>query len=380
MFKILFYSSLLLGVFHQCRSQCYTPNPSPTTVSGTHAPTDTICPGDLIFEDAFEEFDLKKWNHENTLAGGGNWEFQWYTNSRENSYTEDGVLYIKPTLVADEMGEDFLYSGQLDLNGGAPADECTDPQWYGCVRTGTAESILNPIKSARIRTVDSFAFKYGKVVIRAKMPGGDWLWPSIWLMPRWNQYSFWPASGEIDIVESRGNRNLVNASGVHIGTQMISSTLHWGPAWNANMYQLTNVDKMDPTGFDVDWHDYQMMWTEDDITFSIDDKTLATFAPPDGGFWEWGNLESSGFSNPWRTSKSKMAPFDQEFYFVINLAVGGVAFFPDDATNPGGKPWVNTSPTAITEFWRGKDQWLPTWQLDTDNAALQIDYIRVYAL
>jgi hypothetical protein len=52
-----------------------------------------------------------------------NWEFQWYTNSRENSYTEDGVLYIKPTLVADEMGEDFLYSGQLDLNGGAPADE-----------------------------------------------------------------------------------------------------------------------------------------------------------------------------------------------------------------------------------------------------------------
>jgi beta-glucanase (GH16 family) len=185
---------------------------------------------------------LKKWNHENTLAGGGNWEFQWYTNSRENSYTEDGVLYIKPTLVADEMGEDFLYSGQLDLNGGAPADECTDPQWYGCVRTGTAESILNPIKSARIRTVDSFAFKYGKVVIRAKMPGGDWLWPSIWLMPRWNQYSFWPASGEIDIVESRGNRNLVNASDVHIGTQMISSTLHWGPAWNANMYQLTNVD------------------------------------------------------------------------------------------------------------------------------------------
>jgi hypothetical protein len=120
MFKILLYSSLLVGVFHQCRCRCI---PSPTTVSGTHAPTGRICSRDLIFEDNFDEFDLKKWNHENTLTGSGNWEFEWYTNSRYNSYAQGGFLYIRPTLVADEKGEDFLSSGHLDINGGSPADE-----------------------------------------------------------------------------------------------------------------------------------------------------------------------------------------------------------------------------------------------------------------
>lgn len=44
--------------------------PSLTTVSGTHAPI-TVCSGALIFADDFEEFDLEKWQHENTLSGGG---------------------------------------------------------------------------------------------------------------------------------------------------------------------------------------------------------------------------------------------------------------------------------------------------------------------
>lgn len=54
---------------------------------------------------------------------------------------------------------------------------CTNAISWGCSRTGTASNILNPIKSARIRTVYSFAFKYGKIEVRAKLPTGDWLWP-----------------------------------------------------------------------------------------------------------------------------------------------------------------------------------------------------------
>lgn len=67
----------------------------------------------------------------------------------------------------------------------------------------------------------------------------------------------------------------------------------------------------------------------------------------------------------------------------MNLAVGGTAYFPDDATNPGGKPWHNTSPTAMTDFWNGRGQWLSTWNLGVDNskeASLQVDYVRVWAL
>lgn len=180
-------------------------------------------------------------------------------------------------------------------------------------------------------------------------------------------------------MESRGNKNLVNASGTNIGTQLIGSTLHWGPAWNINMYQLTHLEKLNPAGYDADWHNYQMEWTPDGMTFSVDDDPLGTFAPPAGGFWEWGNLGSSGFDNPWKRN-SKMAPFDQEFYIILNLACGGVAYFPDDAQNPGGKPWENNSGAASTEFWNGRNQWLPTWQLETDNAAFKIDYVRVWAL
>ncbi|XP_018563526.1 beta-1,3-glucan-binding protein-like [Anoplophora glabripennis] len=353
--------------------------PSVTTVSGTHAPQGKICPGDLIFQDNFDDFKLPVWQHELTLGGGGNWEFQWYNNNRTNSYVENGILHIKPTLLADEKGESFLYSGTLDVNGGSPADQCTNPQWYGCVRTGNKVHVLNPIKSARIRTVDSFAYKYGKSEVRAKLPSGDWLWPAIWMMPRWNSYSSWPASGEIDIMESRGNKNLVTSNGINIGTQQVGSTLHWGPNPDYNKFMQTHFEKNNKSGYDSDFHKYQLEWTPEKIVFSLDDTVIGTVTPPDGGFWELGNLAATGVENPWKRN-SKMAPFDQEFYIIINLAIGGIGYFPDDANNPGGKPWLNTSPKALTDFWEGREQWLPTWNMTTDDTHLQIDYVRVWAL
>jgi hypothetical protein len=148
-----------------------------TTASGSRAPAaGSFNSGDLIFEDTFDNLDFETWQHENTVAGGGNWEFQWYANNRSNSYVEDGNLHIVPTTVAEEFGEAFLTSGVLNLHGGAPADECTNAQFWGCERQGTPVNILNPIKSARLRTVHSFSFRYGTLEVRAKVPAGDWLW------------------------------------------------------------------------------------------------------------------------------------------------------------------------------------------------------------
>lgn len=209
------------------------------------------------------------------------------------------------------------------------------------------------------------------------------VYTAIWLLPRDNQYSSWPSSGEIDIMESRGNKNLLNkANNINIGSQQIASTLHWGPSPQLNLYNLTHFERNDDAGFETKFHKYQMEWTPDYIQFSLDDEliTIGNVTVPDGGFWEFGNLSTSGYQNPWRSARSKMAPFDQEFYIVINLACGGLAFFPDQADNPGGKPWLNSSPMAATDFWRGRDQWLPTWRMDTDDAAFQIDYVRVWAL
>ena len=59
--------------------------------------------------------------------------------------------------------------------------------------------------SAKITTTESFKFKCGRVEAKDKLLNGDWLWPAIWLLPRHNEYGNWPASGEIDIMESRGN-------------------------------------------------------------------------------------------------------------------------------------------------------------------------------
>lgn len=127
------------------------------------------------------------------MAGGGNNEFQWYVNDRANSYTTGGVLHLKPTYTSDIFGEGFLSSGRAVI----PDWECTDSSNWGCDRTGSPNSIINPIRSARVDSSESFSFKYGTLEIRAKMPLGDWLWPALWLMPRYSVYGWWPASGEI---------------------------------------------------------------------------------------------------------------------------------------------------------------------------------------
>ncbi|KAJ8916920.1 hypothetical protein NQ315_013391 [Exocentrus adspersus] len=417
----LTYISLVVIIFFELfqRGNTDCDVASVTTASGTQAPEGKICPGDLIFEDTFDKVDLSKWQYEISLWGGGsvesksliwpdgdltyrlpiileylrrpntyvllkergcfqggNYEFQWYNNDRNNSYTEDGIYHIRPTLLADDTGEDFLYSGTIDLG-----NTCTNSENYGCRREGTTENVLNPIKSSRIHSIDTFSFKYGKVEARAKVPAGDWLWPAFWMMPRYSVYSGWPASGEIDIMESRGNKQLIGSSGVNIGAQQVGSTMHWGPNYNVNKFLLTHWEQNNDAGYDVDFHNYQLEWTPEKIEFSVDDVIIGSVSPPEGGFWELGSLSDTGLENPWINSTNiRMAPFDQEFFLIINLAVGGTGYFPDDATNPGGKPWLNTSPHAATDFWKGEDQWLPTWNRETDSSHLQVDYVRVWAL
>lgn len=160
----------------------------------------------LIFSDDFNKLDFKTWEHELTMSGGGNWEFEWYVNNRSNSYVKNGVLYLMPTLTSDAIGEDTMRTGTVDIWGGSPADMCTGNNFYGCSRSAAASgNVINPIRSARLRSVKSFSFQYGRVEIKAKLPKGDWLWPAIWMLPAHNEYGQWPASGEIDIMESRGN-------------------------------------------------------------------------------------------------------------------------------------------------------------------------------
>ncbi|XP_071483403.1 beta-1,3-glucan-binding protein-like [Diadema antillarum] len=341
------------------------------------------CDG-LIFNEQFDDFNLDIWEHEITAGGGGNWEFEYYTNNRSNSYVRDGVLFLKPTLTEDNFGEGYLTWGTLSLWGASPANLCTGNAWYGCERVGNGNNYLNPIQSARIRTVDSFSFKYGRLEVQAKMPTGDWIWPAIWLLPKHGAYGEWPASGEIDLVEARGNTDLRDATGTSVGVDQVGSTMHWGPFWPYNGYPKTHATKNLANGetFGNSFHKFVLDWTPSDLKFYIDDDLILTVNPPTG-FWDLGDFgtEAPGIENPWANSPNKLTPFDQEFYIILNVAVGGVNYFADGLQGTA-KPWANTSPTASKDFYLAKDAWYPTWNPDTNNgedAAMQVNYIKVYA-
>jgi len=356
------------------------------TTSVQHGVRKTHEVGELIFEDNFDTLDFDKWEHEITMSGGGNWEFQVYWNNRSNSYCHDSTLFIKPGLVSDRFGNDFVtMDGKLDLWGGQPGDLCTMPSFFGCERVATGGNIINPVSSARLRTAQSFAFTYGKVEVRAKLPAGDWLWPAIWMLPLKQEYGLWPTSGEIDIMESRGNLNLMK-DGENIGAEQYGSTLHFGVDYIINGQQYTHVQKNTAPGqgFNADFHTYGVEWTPEKINFLLDDTSIGEVVVPEGGFWELGQFETDygeGMANPWK-NYNKNSPFDKDFYLVLNLAVGGTnGYFPDDAQNsPNPKPWTNDAENVFPTFWNAKEQWYSTWDQEGEDSALQIDYVKVWAL
>lgn len=329
--------------------------------------------GQLVFQEDFNTLDRNRWQHLITAWRGGNNEFQYYTNRTENSYVKDGVLFIKPTLTADRFGNDFLYTGTLDLN----KEGCNINWENGCFAQAGAE-IINPIQSARIITSKSFSFTYGTVEVRAKMPQGDWIWPAIWMLPTDSVYGNWPRSGEIDIVEARGNADLTCNDGQgKIGNSKMYSTLHWGPDGANNQFQKTSWAKLLSNGtYSSDFHIYRLEWLSTGITFKVDGQVVGSVSPPAGGFWQLSGLTGT---NPWAAG-TKMAPFDKKFHFILNVAVGG-NFFPDGCVNvPYNKPWTRSSSTQMRSFWERKCEWYPTWyRTSRDGSAMQVDYIRVWS-
>ena len=77
--------------------------------------------------------------------------------------------------------------------------------------------------------------------MQVKLTRGDWLWPALWLMPLHEHYGSWPPSGEIDMMESRGNGpNYTSKMGIPLGANAFSSCFHFGPAWNQDGYPSAN--------------------------------------------------------------------------------------------------------------------------------------------
>jgi beta-glucanase (GH16 family) len=134
--------------------------------------------------------------------------------------------------------------------------------------------------SGKVTTRNLQSFMYGKFIARIKLPATPAMWPAFWSM---GITGGWPACGEMDILEAKGR---VPAE--------TSGALHWG---NGSMYTQINTF---PAGTDLsDWHEYVAEWTATGIALSVDGRPF--------------------FSMNTQPTNS----FNQPFYFILNLAVGG---------------------------------------------------------
>lgn len=324
---------------------------------------DTVAFCDYWEDDFSNGFNTSSWTRVVQLDGFGTDEFEWTTPYENNSYVKDGKLYITPSLTwVNETDGYTLNLTSMGICTGSGDTECA------ATRNSTAGTYIPPVQSARLITKMSKHIKYGKVEVTARMPEGDWLWPAIWMMPVDSVYGIWPASGEIDIIEARGNdRNYYVLSGTEhtpAGNNVVGSTLHWGPNSGSDAYSKTTNGYKYPSSIDdltTGFHTYGMEWTPNGIRTYIDQQLtqITYFEFPSKGFWDFGDF-ASNLVNPWFGGK-KSTPFDQDFYLILNVAVGGTNGYFQDRV--GNKPWSNglTRDEAMAQFDKSKAQWYDTW-------------------
>ncbi|KAG4437092.1 hypothetical protein IFR05_007426 [Cadophora sp. M221] len=311
------------------------------------------------------------WTHEIQRGGYGTGSFDWTTSDPKNSFTDAEGLHIVPTLTTESTSiteAQLLDNYVLNLT---TTGDCTatDGGNSCSIRSNkTSGDIINPVRSARLTTRGKKTLTYGRVEVVAKMPVGDWLWPAIWMMPEDSVYGIWPQSGEIDIAESRGN----SGDDYPDGRDSVGSALHWGPIAQADAFWKTqgkhNIRRAD---YSQSFRTYGLEWSEKYLFTYIDNRLLQVFFinfQNRASMWDRGNfgqtiVNKSALHDPWSQTGNKNTPFDQAFYLILNVAVGGTnGYFGDGVSS---KPWGDASLNAPLEFYNAQSIWYPTWGNET---------------
>lgn len=92
-------------------------------------------------------------------------------------------------------------------------------------------------------------------------------------MPTYNNYGDWPASGEIDLVEGRGNAPGYPAG----GSNEFGTTLHWGPDWTVDAWEKAHAIHSSKTDLSDGYHVYGLEWSEGSIKSTIDGETVLDY-------------------------------------------------------------------------------------------------------
>lgn len=264
------------------------------------APATTDDEWNLIWSDEFDgnAVDTSKWGYEtgNWLLNenGGLESYGWGNNEKEfytdkNATVSNGIL----TIAAKKEPYTDEVQGYYDYT------------------------------SARMVTKNRFSTCGGRVEVRARVDSGKSLWPAIWMLPEDTVYGKWAASGEIDIMEGWGST-----------PDKICGTIHFGDTWPDNTY-LTKDFYFTDSDSTENWHTYAIEWDAAAIRWFVDETCYSTQT-------DW---YSAGRAYP--------APFDQNFYLLLNLAIGG---------NFDG---VNGTDADASIFANG-------------DKCMQVDYVRVY--
>jgi beta-glucanase (GH16 family) len=176
-----------------------------------------------------------------------------------------------------------------------------------------------PYSSAKLTTEGKYALKYGRVEARMKLSSGMGAWPAFWMLPA--GASNWPFTGEIDIMEAK-----------HRNPQSIDGTIHY----DGGGYHYTGRSYASPTDLSTEFHVYAVEWGPNIIKWFIDGNLFHTATP------------STTVNGGW--------PFnDQQFYIILNLAVGSA-----------GTPYTSVNGAGVAP--------IP----GDFPAKLQVDYVRVY--
>lgn len=220
----------------------------------------------LVFFDEFEEegsLDEQKWHHQVFPPNNGSWfnnELQHYTARPENSYVSDGTLKIKA------IKEQYSYNGST-----------------------------KSYTSARLNS--KFAFTFGRVEVRAKLPAAAGTWPAIWTLgANCNETGSyfdgeygsgqWPGCGEIDIMEQKGwDKNTV------------ISHFHWGDGNTGEYKNRGGTASVENAS--EEFHVYSMEWTSSNIKTFVDGELI------------------------YQLPNSPEKPYDHPHYLLLNIAMGG---------------------------------------------------------
>lgn len=165
--------------------------------------------------------------------------------------------------------------------------------------------------SARLKSQGKRSWKYGRIVFSAKLPTGKGTWPALWLLGESITSEGWPGCGEIDVME-------------HVGRNpgIVQCALHTRSSHGDTM----NKESTSLPTFSTDFHEFQLDWTEEKLEVSVDGKVFYTYAPSDKDENNW--------------------PFNNPFFLIMNVAIGGGLGGPVDET--------------------------------LQSATMEVDYVRVY--